>query len=96
MGRGTGIAPSAAGMEALARAGRGGLPITQALMPGEAYTTTFVFDVPADIRAPRLLFTDGSPETRLLIGHEVSPYHAKVFFELPSESALSSRSKRPA
>ena len=95
-GAGHRYSPSAAGMEALARAGGGGLPITQALMPGEAYTTTFVFDVPADTREPRLLFTDGSPETRLLIGHEVSPCHAKVFFALPSESALSSRSNRPA
>lgn len=89
-------APSTAGMEALAAAGGAGAPITQALVPGEAYTTTFVFDLPVDTHEPRLLFTDGSPETRLLIGHEVSPYHAKVFFALPSESSLSSRSSRPA
>jgi hypothetical protein len=89
-------APSAAGMEALARAGGGGSPITQALVPGEAYTTTFVFDVPGDTKEPRLLFTDGSPETRFLIGHEVSPCHAKVLFELPSVSSLSSRSSRAA
>lgn len=90
------FAPSFEGMAALAMAGGGGSPITQALMPGETYTTTFVFDVPADTHDPKLLFTDGSPETRLLIGHEVSPYHAKVFFELPSISALSSLSNRAA
>jgi len=88
--------PSSTGMEALARAGGAGAPITQALVPGEAYTTTFVFDVPADTREPQLLFTDGSPESRLLIGHELSPFHAKVFFALPSVPALSSRSNRPA
>jgi hypothetical protein len=95
-GAGRRFAPSFEGMAALARAGGGGSPITQALMPGESYATTFVFDVPADVNDPKLLFTDGSPETRLLIGNEVSPYHAKVLFELPSISALSSRSSRAA
>jgi hypothetical protein len=95
-GAGRRFAPSLDGMEALAKAGRGGSPITRALVPGEEYTTTFVFDVPADLHEPQLLFTDGSPESRLLIGHEVSPYHAKVFFELPPVSSLSSRSSRPA
>jgi len=95
-GAGRRFSPSLEGMAALAKAGGAGWPITQALMPGESYTTTFVFDVPASTNDPKLLFTDGSPETRLLIGHEVSPYHAKVFFALPSVSALSSRSNRPA
>jgi len=95
-GAGRRFAPSLDGMEALEKAGRDGSPITRALVPGEEYTTTFVFDVPADLQEPRLLFTDGSPESRLLIGHEVSPYHGKVLFALPSLSSLSSRSSRPA
>jgi len=45
------------------------------LRPGKSYLTTFVFDVPADARNPRLLITDVDLVTRLLVDHENSPLH---------------------
>lgn len=59
-----------------------GTPLTQALRPGDSYTTQLVFDLPDDVRNPRLLITDASPETHFLIGHELSPLHKKIYFAL--------------
>jgi hypothetical protein len=54
------------------------------LRPGESYFNNLVFDVPADVHNPRLLITDQDPVTRLLIGHESSPLHKKIWFDLGS------------
>jgi len=41
-----------------------------------------VFDLPAGIQNPRLLITDASKILQLLIGHESSPFHKKIYFGL--------------
>lgn len=59
-------------------------PFGRELAPGESYTTTFVFEVPAEVRSARLFVGDppGGIES-VLIGHENSARHGKVFFALP-------------
>jgi hypothetical protein len=79
--------PSADGQAAFERLGKASTPLTAALRPGESYTTNFVFDVPKDARGTRLLITEDDPETRLVIGHENSIFHKKIYFSV--ESALS-------
>ena len=79
---GTRYAPSAEGAAALAAIGRISAPLTQTLRPGESYVTLLVFDLPEDVRAPRLFVGAKDPITFLLIGHEESPSHAKIWFRL--------------
>ena len=78
---------SEAGQRAFATAGQSGTPLTEALKPGESYTTTLVFDLPDDARAPRLLVTTVNARTFFLLGHENSFFHRKVYFQLPVTSA---------
>jgi hypothetical protein len=52
------------------------------LVPGESYTTDFVFDLPHDARDPRLILANHDIETPLLIGHENSVFHGKTTFRL--------------
>lgn len=74
--------PSAAGQNVLEQAYLSGKPLTTALRPGESYTTTLVFDLPADIRNPTLLMNEGEWVTHLIIGHENSPLHKTTRFQL--------------
>ncbi|MGH9788163.1 MAG: hypothetical protein ACRD4U_05615 [Candidatus Acidiferrales bacterium] len=62
-----------------------GTPLTQPLLPGEFYATEFVFDLPADRPSFRLLLTTNDQVTWVLIGHEASLFHKKVFFALTPE-----------
>ena len=78
------FAPSPEGQAAIERLVNGSTPLTQALRPGESYTTDFVFDVPRDARGLRLLITEDDPETRLVIGHENSLLHKKIYFGVDS------------
>jgi hypothetical protein len=64
-------------------------PLTQPLRPGESYTTDYVFDVPRDSRGLRLLITEDDPETRLVIGHENSLLHKKIYFGIDAAPPLS-------
>jgi len=73
------------GAAALKAVGGAITPLTTPLRPGESYTTTLVFDLPADIQAPRLLLMEAFPVTRFLIGHENSFGHAKTVFLLEGE-----------
>lgn len=82
------FAPSAENQAVLARLGNTSTPITEALRPGESYTTDFVFDVPKDARGLRLLITEDDPETRLVIGHENSLLHKKIYFGIELAPAL--------
>lgn len=83
--QGRAFLPSADGQSALEQAqGKATTPLTQPLKPGESYTTQLVFDLPADIRNPRLLITDADGVARMIIGHESSPLHKKIFFALAS------------
>lgn len=52
------------------------------LRPGESYTTTLIFDLPADVREPRLLLTSPLPENAFMLSHENSFFHRKVVFRL--------------
>jgi hypothetical protein len=74
--------PSITGASALAATGRASTPITQPLRPGESYTTCLVFDLPVDARDPRLFLGTGPGVEFLLIGHEMSPWHGRVWFAL--------------
>lgn len=85
---GRSFAPSQEGQRALAGLSKNSTPLTQALRPGESYLTDFVFDVPMDTRGPRLLITEDDPETRLVIGHENSLLHKKIYFAIDSSPAL--------
>ena len=66
-------------------------PLNTPLRPGESYLTTLVFDVPADARNPRLLISDVDLVTRLLVDHENSPLHGKIYPALnPTASTTAS------
>ena len=67
------------GESAIARMTGASTPLVEPLRPGESYTTDLVFDVPSDARGLRLLITEDDPETRLLIGHENSLLHKKIY-----------------
>jgi hypothetical protein len=82
------FALSPEGQTAFARLAGESTPLTQPLRPGESYTTDFVFDVPMDARRLRLLITEDDPETRLVIGHENSLLHKKIYFSVDSAPPL--------
>jgi hypothetical protein len=64
-------------------------PLTEALRPGESYETTVVFDLPNNVHAARLLIADSEPVTRLLVDHENSPLHGKIYLALePGEHSV--------
>jgi len=66
-------------------------PMNEPLRPGESYRTGFVFDLPTDARNPRLLISDVAPVSRLLVDHENSPWHGKIYLALsPGGSSLAS------
>ena len=74
--------PSTPGQIAPESSQAAGTPITAPLRPSETYTTTFVFDLPADIRNPTLLIHEGDVVTRFIIGHENSFLHGKTRFQI--------------
>jgi hypothetical protein len=70
-------------------------PLTTPLRPGESYSSDFVFDLPADIRNPRLFVGDADPISSFIIGHEESPLHSRIYFTLsPASTASSATSTR--
>jgi len=71
--------------EATRAATGAGLPsdgLKRALRPGESSETTLVFDLPAEAAKPRLFVGDPPGVESLVLGHENSPFHGKVLFEL--------------
>jgi hypothetical protein len=80
--QGTRYLPSPEGQLTLARSQDPGKAMSTPIRPGETYTTTVVFDLPVDVRNPTLLIQDDHPFTRLIIGHENSPFHKKIRFQL--------------
>ncbi|MGH7614544.1 MAG: hypothetical protein ACREMW_10965 [Gemmatimonadales bacterium] len=54
------------------------------LIPGEEYSTEFVFDVPPDATNPRLVLASGDWPTRLMIAHENAFLHGKLLFRVPA------------
>ncbi|HEV7587893.1 MAG TPA: hypothetical protein VGO40_07150 [Longimicrobium sp.] len=93
-GAGRSYAPSASGLSALEGSEGRQTPLTQALRPGESYTTSLVFEIPADARAPELLLTESDPVTHLLIGHENSLLHSSIPFRLSDSSSASGAAVR--
>jgi hypothetical protein len=87
-GDGRSFGPSPEGQAAFARFIGFSTPLTTPLRPGESYTTDFVFDVPRDARGLRLLIAEDAPETRLVIGHENSLFHKKIYFGVDSAPIL--------
>ena len=79
---GQGYAPSLEGLKALDVPAGKMVPLDQSLRPGDTYETTFVFDAPGDAKNPRLWLTDPLPLNWVLIGHENSFLHKKVYFAL--------------
>jgi hypothetical protein len=69
--------------EELARLGVTSVPLTRELRPGESYTTTVLFDLPAASTPIGLLLTEGIFVSRLLIGGERSPFHGQTLLALP-------------
>jgi hypothetical protein len=73
---------STEGEEAL-EAAQGKQPsLSGPLVPGQSSSTDLVFDLPHDVKNPRLLITDSDWITLLLIGNENSFLHAKTTFAL--------------
>lgn len=62
--------------------GGGSATLADPLRPGESTIVSLSFDLPADVRDPRLWITGGDWVNRLLIGHERSPGHGKVYLAL--------------
>jgi uncharacterized protein DUF4352 len=63
-------------------------PLRQPLHPGQSFAKDLVFDVPKDAPGLRLLITEDDPETLLIIGHENSLLHRKIYLGLDSAPAI--------
>lgn len=77
-------APSAQAAQAWEAQHGASTPLDRDLRPGQSYTTTFAFTVPAGTRAARLFLGDAAGPEHFLIGHENSPFHRKAYFALPA------------
>jgi hypothetical protein len=66
-------------------------PLTRPLRPGESYTTDLVFDLPDSVRNARLFITDDDAVSALLIGHENSPLHKRILFQLDARAKSAAR-----
>jgi len=74
--------PSAEAHLVLEASHAAGTAMTIPLRPGETYSTTLVFDLPADVNNPTLWIREGETITHLIIGHENSPLHKKTRFQI--------------
>lgn len=74
--------PSPEGHRVLEASHTAGTPMTIPLRPGESYSTTLVFDLPAEAKNPTLWIREGESITHLIIGHENSPLHKKTRFQI--------------
>ena len=79
---GTRYLPSSEGQLVVDRSQGPGKPMSTPIRPGETYNTTVVFDLPVDVKNATLLIQDDHPLTGLIIGHENSPFHKKIRFQL--------------
>jgi hypothetical protein len=81
---------SSEGEAALERARGEEVALRQPLRPGQSFEKDLVFDVPKDASGLRLLITEDDPETVLIIGHENSLLHKKIFLGLRSTPNITS------
>ena len=65
-------------------------PLRQPLRPGQSFEKDLVFAVPKDAPGLRLLITEDDPETHLIIGHENSLLHKKIYFGLDAAPTITS------
>ena len=70
--------PSAAAL----RGAKAGAALHDPLRPGQSAVVPLAFELPRGVRGQRLLLTERSPETRVLIGHENSFFHPRTAFRL--------------
>jgi hypothetical protein len=63
--------------------------LRQPLRPGQSFAKHLVFDVPKDASGLRLLITEDDPETLLIIGHENSLLHKKIYLSLDPAPTIS-------
>jgi len=63
-------------------------PLRQPLRPGQSFAKDLVFDVAKDAHGLRLLITEDDPETVLIIGHENSLFHRKIYLSLDSAPTI--------
>jgi hypothetical protein len=96
-GAGRSFAPSSEGAAALSRIAGAPGPFSRPLRPGESFTTTLVFDVPQDARGLLLFVTDPGDDllTRLIIDHENSFLHKKIYLALDQATAIHSSKVLP-
>ncbi len=80
--------PSVKGQAALALLNGPALSLAQPLRPGESFITDLIFDVPREAQGLRLLITEDDPETLLIIGHENSLFHKKIYLGLEAASDI--------
>lgn len=81
------IEPSAAGQRAYESERGPTMPLSRPLSPGQSYATTFVFEAPGGLPGLRLFVGDPPGVDGLLIGHENSPMHGKIYFALDSKAS---------
>jgi len=74
--------PSTEAQRVLEAAHAAGTAMTVPLRPSETYSTTVVFDLPADVKDPTLWIREGESITHLIIGHENSPLHKRTRFQI--------------
>jgi len=80
---------SAEGQAALAKLRGPTTPLSTSLRPGESYVSDLVFDVSRNARNLRLFVGDDfAMPDRLLIGHENSFLHRKIFFALTAPGSV--------
>jgi hypothetical protein len=85
---GRAYAPSPEGQAELVRVKGEAGSLGQPLRPGQSFATDVVFDVPKDASGLRLLITEDDPETVLIIGHENSLFHSKIYLGLDSAPGI--------
>lgn len=57
-------------------------PLSTPLVPGESYRTELIFDLPDNVREPKLFVGDADPVSSLLLLHEQGPLHRKIWFAI--------------
>jgi hypothetical protein len=80
-------APSPAGQKAWEDEHGPTTPLTRELRPGESCETTLVFDLPDGASDLRLFLGDPLGVESVLIGHENSPMHGKIYFALETKGS---------
>jgi Domain of unknown function (DUF4352) len=68
--------------------------LSEPLRPGQSFAKDLVFDVPKDASGLRLLITEDDPETVLIIGHENSLWHRKIYLDLDSAPRITRKISR--